>query len=45
MRWKRWWTMAPGEFVRSALRGLDWDSMTEQEREQLIDELLHEGGA
>lgn len=26
-------------------RGLDWDSMTEQERERLIDELLHEGGA
>ncbi len=28
-----------------ARRGLDWDSMTEQERERLIDELLHEGGA
>ena len=26
-------------------RGLDWDSMTEQERERLIDELLHEDGA
>ena len=26
-------------------RGLDWDSMTAQERERMIDELLHEGGA
>ena len=26
-------------------RGLDWDSMTEQNRERLIDELLHEDGA
>jgi hypothetical protein len=23
-------------------RGVDWDSMTEQDRERLIDELLHE---
>ena len=28
-----------------ARRGLDWDSMTEQDRERLIDELLHEGEA
>ena len=28
-----------------AERGLDWDSMNEDEREQLIDELLHEGDA
>ena len=26
-------------------RGLDWDSMTEQERERLINELLHEDEA
>jgi predicted Fe-S protein YdhL (DUF1289 family) len=26
-------------------RGLDWDSMTEKDRERLIDELLHEDGA
>jgi len=26
-------------------RGLDWDGMSEDEREQLIDELLHEGDA
>jgi predicted Fe-S protein YdhL (DUF1289 family) len=26
-------------------RGLNWDSMSEQERERLIDELLHDGGA
>jgi len=25
-----------------AERGLDWDSLTEDEREQFIDELLHE---
>lgn len=25
-----------------AERGLDWDSLTEDERERLIDELLHE---
>jgi predicted Fe-S protein YdhL (DUF1289 family) len=25
-------------------RGLDWDSMTEQDRERLINELLHEDG-
>jgi predicted Fe-S protein YdhL (DUF1289 family) len=36
-----------GERIRAlcAERGLDWDSMTEQERERLIDELLHEDGA
>jgi predicted Fe-S protein YdhL (DUF1289 family) len=36
-----------GERIRSlcAKRGLDWDSMTEQDRERLIDELLHENGA
>jgi len=28
-----------------AQRGLDWASMSEDEREQLIGELLHEGGA
>ena len=27
-----------------AERGLDWDSMTEHDRERWIDELLHEGG-
>jgi predicted Fe-S protein YdhL (DUF1289 family) len=27
-----------------AERGLDWGSMSEQDRERLIDELLHEGG-
>jgi hypothetical protein len=26
-------------------RGLDWDSMSEQEREEIIDELLHQGEA
>lgn len=25
-----------------AERGLDWDRLTEEEREQLVDELLHE---
>ena len=25
--------------------GLDWDTMTEQDRERLIDKLLHEDGA
>jgi predicted Fe-S protein YdhL (DUF1289 family) len=36
-----------GERIRAlcAERGLDWDSMTEQERERLIDKLLHEDGA
>jgi hypothetical protein len=29
----------------SSERGLDWDSMAEQDRELLIDELLHEDGA
>jgi len=28
-----------------AERGLVWDNMTEQDRERLIDELLHEDGA
>jgi hypothetical protein len=28
-----------------AQRGLDWDGMSEEERERLIDELLHESGA
>ena len=28
-----------------AERGLDWDDMTEQDRERLVDELLHEDGA
>ncbi|MFC2016024.1 hypothetical protein ACFLUM_03740 [Chloroflexota bacterium] len=28
-----------------AVRGLDWDSMTEHDRARLVDELLHEGGA
>ena len=28
-----------------ARRGLDWDDMTEQERERLVDELLHEDKA
>ena len=28
--------------VLCAERGLDWDSLTEDERERLIDELLHE---
>ena len=27
-----------------AERGLDWDSLAEDERERLIDELLHEDG-
>ena len=26
----------------AAARGIDWDSLTENERERLIDELLHE---
>jgi predicted Fe-S protein YdhL (DUF1289 family) len=36
-----------GERIRALCtgRGLDWDSMTEQDRERLIDELLHEDGA
>lgn len=36
-----------GERIRvlCAERGLDWDRMTEQDRERLIDELLHEDGA
>jgi hypothetical protein len=25
-------------------RGLDWDAMNEDEREALVDDLLHEGG-
>jgi hypothetical protein len=28
-----------------AERGLDWDDMTDQDRERLVDELLHEDGA
>jgi hypothetical protein len=28
----------------SDARGLDWDNMTAQERERLIDELLHQDG-
>ena len=33
-----------GQRMRSlcAERGLDWDNLTEDERQQLIDELLHE---
>lgn len=27
-----------------AERGLDWDSLTEEEREQFMDKLLHEDG-
>jgi hypothetical protein len=36
-----------GERIRALCteRGLDWDIMTEQDRERLIDELLHEDGA
>ena len=36
-----------GERIRALCteRGLDWDSMAEEERERLIDELLHEGEA
>jgi hypothetical protein len=36
-----------GERIRALCieRGLDWDRMTEQDRERLIDELLHEDGA
>jgi hypothetical protein len=36
-----------GERIRALCteRGLDWDGMAEQERERLIDELLHEGEA
>jgi predicted Fe-S protein YdhL (DUF1289 family) len=36
-----------GERIRTfcAERGLNWDRMTEQDRERLIDELLHEGRA
>ena len=36
-----------GERIRDlcTARGLDWDIMTEQDRERLIDELLHEDGA
>ncbi|MFC2023807.1 hypothetical protein ACFLT5_03630 [Chloroflexota bacterium] len=36
-----------GERIRGLCdeRGVDWDSMTEHDRERLIDELLHEGGA
>jgi hypothetical protein len=26
----------------AAKRGIDWDSLTENERQQLIDELIHE---
>jgi TRAP-type C4-dicarboxylate transport system substrate-binding protein len=42
-----WWQriLAEGEEQLrrlSAERGLDWDSMTEQEREALIDDLVHE---
>lgn len=29
----------------SAERGLDWDDITEEERERLIDDLLHQGGS
>jgi len=29
-------------YALCAKRGLDWDSLTEDERQQLIDELLHE---
>lgn len=28
--------------VLSAERGLDWDSMSEEEREAFVDDLLHE---
>ena len=36
-----------GEHIRSLCveRGLDWDNMAEQDRERLIDRLVHEDGA
>lgn len=42
-----WWEirLAQGEEQLrhlSSQRGLDWESMTEEEREQFIDDLLHE---
>ena len=42
-----WWkeTLTQGEQqmrVLSAERGLDWDSMSEEEREAFVDDLLHE---
>ena len=44
-----WWeeTLTQGEqqFRRlCAERGLDWDSISEDEREAFVDDLLHEGG-
>jgi len=42
-----WWeeTLTQGEQQMRRLcaeRGLDWDSMSEEEREAFVDELLHE---
>ena len=42
-----WWeeTLTQGEQQMRCLcaeRGLDWDSMSEEEREAFVDELLHE---
>lgn len=42
-----WWkeTLTQGEQqmrVLSVERGLDWDSMSEEEREAFVDDLLHE---
>jgi len=42
-----WWqhTIAEGEHQMRRLcaeRGLNWDTMTEEERESLVDDLIHE---
>jgi hypothetical protein len=43
----QWWQTAAREGERdmrrlAAARGLDWDAMTEAQREALVDDLLHE---
>jgi len=43
----QWWQTAAREGEKdmrrlAAARGLDWDKMTEQQRETFVDDLLHE---
>lgn len=45
-RWPRWETVSSyaGERIReiASERGIDWDRLSEEEREALIDEMVHE---
>lgn len=48
-RWPKWIELSTlgqtGARRLAAQRGLDWDALTDLEREALIDEIIHEGRA